>query len=276
MSFGVAITRTLPLYPQGVFLQWDLVDPAESGVYGFTVYRSGSPEGPWDPLAVQLTNTFSYLDRFPTPAVAGVTAPNQVSLARGIFYRVVATPPSGATNAVEAVSGVEPKLDGKQRLLKRKILRDEALMLQKLNGVEVAVLKRRHWGTRCTRCYDKYTKDSIRANCSSCYGTTFVGGYFDPILTWAKRGTTPNQVALAPEGKTDIAKTHVTMLDAPAVQDDDVLVFLRDNRRFLVRLVLPTELRTVTVHQRLEVAELPRSDIAFRVKVESNTFPRLF
>src|SRR5512137_317287 len=276
MALAVKITRTLPLYPNGVFLQWDLLDPVEQGTYVFSVYRSGSYLGPWDALVTNQPGVYSYVDRFPIPSVAGMQDPTQLSLVRGIYYKVECIPPSGLSSMVDSVSAVEPQLDGKQRLLKRKILRDETVMLQKLNGVPVAILKRKHWGTRCTKCYDKYTKESMRANCTNCYGTTFVGGYFDPIITFAKRGTTPNNVGMTAQGKAEVAMTNVTMLDVPGVQDDDILVFLNDNRRFLVKRVLPTELKTVTVHQRLEVSELARSDVSYRVQVDPIRTPRLF
>jgi hypothetical protein len=276
MSLSVEITRTMPLYPNGVFLQWDLRDAVESGTYLVSVYRSGSPNGPWDEIVSKQPNLFHHVDRFPTPATAGVTAPNQLSMVRGISYRILVTPPSGEAANVECVGDVEPNLEPKQRLLKRKILRDEYVMLSKLNGTEIAVMKRKRWGTRCTKCYDKYTKDSVRASCSNCYGTTFVGGYFDPVYTWAKRGTAPTQVAMAPQGKTELTGTGITMLDVPGVQEDDLIVFLRNNTRFLVKRVLPTELRLVTVHQRLEATDLARSDITYRLKVAPQFNPKLF
>jgi hypothetical protein len=276
MALTVTITRTTPLYPHGAYVQWDLDGAVEEGSYFFSLLRSGSSNGPWDEIMPASAGAYNFMDRFPTPSVAGYQDPTQLSLVRGFFYKVLCVPPSGFANQVSAVTEVEPTLEGKQRLIKRKILRDESLMLQRLNGVPVAVLKRRHWGTRCPKCYDKYTKESMRSNCTNCWGTTFVGGYFDPVITFAKRGVTPNQVGMTAQGKAEIATTNVTMLDVPGLQDDDILVFLRDNKRFLVKRVLPTEIQTVTVHQRLEVSELPRSDIIYRVQVDPFRLPRLF
>lgn len=276
MALGITITRTIPFYPNGVFIQWDITDPSDTGTYFFTVERSGSSGGPWETLLTDKPDIYNYVDRLATSQGATEEAPNQLSLVRGVYYRVTCTPPSGGTNRAVDVTAVEPRLEGRQRLLKRKILRDETVMLKKLNGVPVAVLKRRRWGTRCPKCFDKYTKESMRANCVNCYGTTFVGGYYEPIVTYAKRGTTPNIAVTTPQGKVDGATTNVTMLDIPGVQDQDILVFLNDNRRFEIKRVLPTELRTVTVHQRLEVNELARSGIEYRVKVDPLRIPKIF
>ena len=272
----VEITRLLPLFPRGVFLQWDLINPTEVGSFRFDVYRSGGPEGPWEPLALGGVDIYNFSDVLPTTSTQSVGAINQLSLTRGIFYRVVVTPPSGCDNEVEVVSIVEPRLDGPQRLLKRKILRDESLTFKKLNGVEVAVCKRMHWGPRCTVCWDKTTKAVTRANCSTCFGTGFTPGFFAPILTLGRRGTLPAAKQLAPQGIAEYRPTQVTILDAPKVEPDDVLVFLKDNKRFIVKAVIQTELKTVGVHQKLEVSELARSSVEYRIVVDPTRIPPLF
>jgi hypothetical protein len=276
MAIRVKITRMLPLYPRGVFLQWDVQNVTESGTYLFDVYRGGGPEGPWELLVAGAVNTYNYVDRFPSDATATENDRNQLSLARGIFYRVVVTPPSGVAGQASVSQLVEPMLTGRQRLLKRKMLRDVAIGLSKLNGAPVALCKRMHWGPRCTKCYDKYTKDVVRANCTTCMGTGFVPGYHTPVLSMARRTPTAVETAMTPEGKADINIVQVWMIDAPRAEEDDVLVFLHDGRRFLVKKVLPTELRTVAVHQKLIVSELPRSSVEFRLVVDAKHIPPLF
>jgi hypothetical protein len=276
MALSVEITRLLPLFPRGVFLQWDLINPTEVGTYTFSVYRSGGAEGPWTTLKLNGVNIYNFSDVLPTVATVGVEDPNQLSLTRGIFYKVVATPPSGPAAQVEVVSIVEPRLDGPQRLLKRKILRDESVTFRKLNGVEIAVCKRMHWGPRCPKCWDQATKTVTRGNCTTCFGTGFSPGYFTPILTLGRRGTLPAAKQIAPQGVSDYRPTQVTILDAPKVEPDDVLVFLKDNRRFVVKSVIQTELKTVGVHQKFEVSELARSSVEYRIAVDPARIPPLF
>lgn len=276
MALSIEITRLLPLFPRGVFLQWDLVNPTESGTYVFDVYRSGSPEGPWEALSTNDANVYNYNDILPSTSTQAASDVNQLSLTRGIFYRIVATPPSGPDNKVEVVSVVEPRLDGKQRLLKRKILRDESLTFKKLNGVEIAVVKRMHWGPRCSKCWDATTKTVTRGSCTTCFGTGFSPGYFKPIITLGRRGTLPEAKQITPQGISEYRPTQVTILDAPKVDPDDVLVFLKDNRRFVVKSAIQTELRTVAVHQKFEVSELPRSSIEYRLVVDPTRIPPLF
>jgi hypothetical protein len=276
MALSIEITRLLPLFPRGVFLQWDLINPTEVGSYSFNVYRSGSPEGPWESLSLGGIDIYNYSDVLPSTSTQATADVNQLSLVRGIFYRVVAVPPSGTDNQVEVVSAVEPRLDGPQRLLKKKILRDESLTFKKLNGVEIAVVKRMHWGPRCAKCWDKTTKTVTRGNCTACYGTGFSPGYFTPVLTLGRRGTLPTAKQISPQGISDYRPTQVTILDAPKVEPDDLLVFLKDNRRFIVKSAIQTELKTVGVHQKFEVSELARSCIEYRLVVDPTRIPPLF
>ena len=278
MALSVEITRIMPLYPNGVFLQWDLTNPTEAGTYTFNVFRGAGNAGPWEPLLVSAANVMNYVDKLATsqPSSPVTVTPNLLSTSRSLLYRVTATPPSGDSNTVEAVSQIEPKLTGRQRLIRRKMIRDESVLLRKINGTEVALLKRMHWGPRCLSCFDKYSKEVVRANCTSCYGTGFLPGYHLPIVTMARRGTGPIQTSITPQGKSDQAGNPITMLDTPDVEAGDVLVFLRENKRFLVQQQIQTELQTVSVHQKLMVVEIPRSSIEYRIPCDPLRVPSLF
>ena len=276
MALRIEITRLTPLYPVANFLQWDLITPTEPGSYLFDIFRSGSPSGPWDSLQLGAVDKFNYLDQMPQTETPDNRAINQTSLGRQIYYKIVAIPPSGRDHQVEAISPVEPYLNYVQRMLRRKLIYEEALALRKLNGVPVAVLKRMRWGPRCPKCYDKASNQIVRGNCSNCYGTGFVPGYFAPVLTYARRGTTPLNAQVTPQGKTDTVMTQVTLLNIPKVMDDDVLVFLRDNSRFVVKQMISTELQTVAVHQKLVVSELARSSIEYCIQVDPKDIPPLF
>ena len=60
------------------------------------------------------------------------------------------------------------------------------------------------------------------------------------------------------------------------IEEGDVLVFLRDNKRFVVKQQTQTELITVSVHQKVFVSELARSSIEYRILVDPLRIPSLF
>jgi hypothetical protein len=142
------------LYPSAVFIQWD-VETEESGAFFVDIARAQGPDGPWESIATGLRDAYNFIDnQFNLPPAdpknAGREGVNLFSLARAIYYKVTVIPPSGSANVFEShAEPVEPGLDRRTRLFKRKILHDQAVGYRRLNGVPLIVFKRKRWGDRC-------------------------------------------------------------------------------------------------------------------------------
>lgn len=278
---NVVITRTTPLYPSAIFIQWDITGTTETGIYIVDVERAGSPNGPWETLTSGAKSIYHYLDDLlqnKPIAVPGELkeGANLLSLQREIYYRITVTPPSGRDNSVSTISPVEPTLDKRMKLIKRKILFDEAKGLDKVNGIDLAILKRKHWGTRCPDCFDPVTKEVLQEHCNTCYGTSFVGGYWDPVIIKGRIGASPAQTQISPHGKVEVNTTRITVLDYPKLEVDDIIVSIRDNDRYIVKMITPTTLKKVVVHQVAEISLLSRDSVEYEVKVDPNTSPSLY
>jgi hypothetical protein len=277
----VTITRTTALFPRAVFVQWDIdPDRGDGGTFIVNVYRAGSPGGPWELIGASLRDAYHFLDKNfnlpPSPkstdAHEGV---NLFSLSRDIYYQVVVTPPSGV-QFISAPTPVEPGLDARTRLFKRKILRDESIAFRRLNGIAIIVLKRRHWGTRCRACWDPVTNEGTREHCRTCYGTTFEGGYWAPVLIRGRRTPGAVETQIAAHGETEVKAVNFIVLDYPHLEYKDILVDLRRNDRFRIERVTPTELKTVAVHQTCACSELGRNSVEYDVPVDPDTTPSLY
>ena len=278
---SVVITRTTALFPSAVFIQWDIEpDRGDGGKFVVDVYRAGAPEGPWEQIAASLLNTFNFLDnkfnlpppQHPSDKREGV---NLFALSREVYYKVIVTPPSGTAFSSDPTP-IEPGLDIRTRLFKRKILRDEKTAFRRLNGIPIIVLKRRHWGTRCPDCWDSVTNEGTIEHCATCYGTTFVGGYWAPILIRGRRTPGAIEAQIAGHGETEVKAVNFIVLDYPHLEYKDILVDLRRNDRFRVERVTPTELKTVIVHQTCTCSELGRNSVEYSVPVDPTTSPPLY
>ncbi len=277
----VTITRTTPLFPSAVFVQWDVV-PGEDAVGEFLVDvdRSGSPDGPWEALGIALRDAYSYLDEYfnlppgenPGAEHAGL---NFFSLSRDVYYRVTVTPDTGDA-FVSDPTPIEPGLDRRTRLLKRKMLRDASIGFRKLNGIPIAVLKRKHWGPRCTYCYDATLREATIEHCPVCFGTAFEGGYWAPVIISGRRTPAPVQTQLTAHGDSDVKVLSFIILDYPHLEHKDVLVDLRRNDRYRVEVVTSTELRGVAVHQTISASELGRNSVEYSIHVDPNAVPPLY
>ena len=77
-------------------------------------------------------------------------------------------------------------------------------------------------------------------------------------------------------GTTEANRILVTIPYIPMVEPLDVLVFLRDDKRYIVDKVNPTEIHNVTVHQELQVSELAKSSREYHMSADNWHDPQWF
>lgn len=278
----VQITRTTPVYrtpkKTGIFVQWTVESPPTAGIAKFKLERSGSPEGPFELVIDNLDDFHFFDDLRATPAPTSATDTrenlNFLSLSRAIYYKVTATDTAGAEVSQTHVVGPN-NLSRKIMLLRRKAQRDLAISF-KFNSIDLAVLKRRHWGLRCRDCFDVLTKKVTISKCDTCFGTGFENGYFTPVRIRGRIGVQNVQTNISPQGKVDVNQKRLTILDYPVLEVDDIVVAVRQNERYIVKHRHATELQTVTVHQQLTVSNLTRDSIEYRVPVNLDHSPLIY
>lgn len=275
------IIRTTPIYRSpaqtGVFIQWDIQNPPTVGISHIKIERSGSPEGAFELVINNMINSFHYFDSFrsePAPLTGYTREPlNFLSLSRQVYYRVTAYAPDETSAATtKEINNILPR---RQALLKQKIQRDITIGF-KFNGVPLAILKRMHWGTRCSACFDLLTKKVTRSKCDVCFGTGFMGGYFSPIRISGRLGVKNIITDITPQGKADTNLVELTMLDYPLLEVDDVIACIRTNERYLVKKVMRTELQTVPVHQKIILSEISRDASEYRLLINYDTLPIIY
>lgn len=279
----VEIRRTTALFPNAVFIQWDIA-AEESGVHLVDVARAESPSGPWETIVVGLRDAYNFVDDKETwnlppapPGGNGREGTNLFSLARAVYYLVTVTPPSGIAHAFSSeATPVEPGLDTRTRLLKRKILRDQATGYRRLNGVPLIVLKRRRWGERCPKCWDPATGQATLEHCSVCFGTSYAEGYWSPTLIRGRREAASVETKMTSDGDNDVKYADFNVLDYPLIEYKDIVVDLVRNDRYQVQRVHHTELKSVTVHQKVTASLLGRNSIEYKVLADPETAPPLY
>lgn len=268
----VKITLTTSVIPTGMFVQWTVQEPSEVGEYSFTLERSGGPVGPWDLVLGDTPSQYAVLDKLDqTPTSGTYTRPNQLTFYDRLYYKVTCRTPSGTILTDIGETGPaspSPRMVGYQR----KLVRDFRLSL-KFTGTLIAVLKRRTWGARCSRCYDLRTKQVVRSECNACWGTSFTGGYWAPLLTYGKKSATATSVALTPEQKSDSNDAQIWLPMFPQLERDDVLVSLKDQRRYRVDRQVQPEIQLSGVHQVVTCQELAHDHVIYRLPVSPDLQP---
>lgn len=265
---NITINRVLGLIPNGNLVQWSLSGATSSGRYTFSIYRAGSTEGPWTLLAAGVDG-YCYVDRFDENGAtdSGYRRPNQLALHRVFYYRVIAISPEGAQ--AQTVGSHDTELD---RLMARQ-WRKEVYDLEKMlrfNGRPAAVLKRRSWGLRCTKCTDPVLRDATRSTCKICYGTGFSGGFWTAVRTRVRRHSEQRTSEDGAGPRSDGLAAQILMPHAPLVEKSDVLVFLDDNARFRVEGFARPLVTRIPSRQVLVASEVESSHILYTIRVDAD------
>jgi len=258
----MAVTGTalevISIYPESddlMRVQWSIdVSQSGPGPFTYSVFNSGSQEGPWTQIASGLVDEFVYNDT--TPLVHGQN--------KDVFYRVEAEPGGHRSHPRSAYRNI-PK---DKRLIIRKIISDEQVMLRKGNGGVAYIVRKKHFGARCTSCYDPKTRSTLKSRCGTCAGTGFLVGYYNPIKTMAKiLPSQPGSNVGARDGEPEITTASCMLQAFPLVVRGDFLVEPEINKRWEITSWQPTEILRNVVHQDITLSEISTAHEIYGVEV---------
>ena len=107
-------------------------------------------------------------------------------------------------------------------------------------GTRIALLKRLLEGTVCADCRDTDTGQVKNNLCPKCYNTGIIGGYDNPVCTFAE-DITSRKESIQPDqqghGESDKTMYVFRYASEPEVMQHDILVQLQDDLRFTVERV---------------------------------------
>ena len=241
-------------------LYWEIEDTTLDPLdFQFYILRSESPEGPWDTIAGPFEDKYSYVDNRVNPLHAQ----------RQLYYRIRSVAKADPTNVTETESIIQyPDAD----LIAAEIQRAERLVWDEFAGRACLILPVRTFGRRCSTCYDGpdkgkgFTSQKRRAGCVTCYDTSFMRGYFDPILTFVQVDPSTDSVQNGPILQRMQNDTRARVSSYPLLKPKDLLIEA-ENKRWRVVTVTPTERLRHVVHQEVTLHELDRSEVEYQIPV---------
>jgi len=154
--------------------------------------------------------------------------------------------------------------------LVHEICRKERLVAKQL-GMPGVLMKRREWGTPCTACLDPDTRQPTNHDCTVCYGTGIVGGYYAPIALWL---TTP-QPKQSQRGMTELGHSQRDTLMArcvayPYIEAEDLWFGQGSGDRWRIVQVTPAaDVRGIPIIYNLQLGLLPKTDISHLAAVDT-------
>ena len=141
------------------------------------------------------------------------------------------------------------------------IQRREFLLLSKFVGVKSFLFRKKTYGLRCPRCWSPTTEKVTDDHCPVCYGTSFEGGYFDPIPVFVQYDPTPNERTKTYYGDLEANQIGGWTIPIPQMSPEDVLVRSGDWNVYKVVRIASTELLANPVRQMVTLTQLSKTDI---------------
>ena len=129
------------------------------------------------------------------------------------------------------------------------------------------LLKRKLNGQECTACIDPLTKQPTKSDCTECFGTGIVGGYWiqdNPNVIFLSEFQSISDVTSL--GHVDPIKRQCIFVGLPQPLVGDIWVDTTTNRRYIVRdTVIASSINDVPVVTKTTLGLLASGDIAYKV-----------
>ena len=254
------------VYPSingGTRVEW-LLHPRfnEASPYTFQLEcgRTGNPDADdWGDVGSAVVDTFYAIDDDKTVFGKFQWTHYRVKLTTttDTYY----SPPQNALGMIERRNWATA-----QRIIDRQYKR-----LQFKGGSNGYLLKRKLFGTNCT-CVDYMTGEIRDPDCSTCHGTGFVGGYFDPVdCFYVELGKEVHDSKRDPSRGTvdDRPVVKGRMLNVPQVFSKDVWVEKDTDKRWQISELVPeVEMQghPLILHP-VTMKLLPFSDPAYGIQI---------
>mgnify|MGYP000231291324 CR=1 FL=1 len=233
--------------PDFIEVSWDVQPINPSGVYLFNVYRSAANSIGSAQLASQLQTSNQFLDY-------GVRRREGIC---DIWYWVSVLKQGVSGEDVYGPKhfglAVDPKAE--------KIRRDEDLMLRRFIKNKSYFLIKRRFGQQCV-CAKNTVPD---LSCEICYGTGYVGGYYDKIESYVGLSipASYHDDASRITEKFDVVNGWTTY--GPSLHGGDLIFVAARDTMFIVKNVKKTVLNGCVLRQIFDMVEMPAGHPAYKL-----------
>lgn len=240
-----------------------------------------------EPTAQDLRNLRFFVDRGESPTELhqlqatseGVLAtevqefvdytPNLLDLHKVYYYRVRAVEFSGNT-PVQTFYSEPSTFDGNLDLVALYVVEEHIFLHRWVSGVPAMIYKKKRDGQYCPECWDTVLKRVTKSNCTTCYGTGKLGGFYPPVEAWMNFEPDPKVAQVAEWGARQTSQTDIQYTNYPLLSDGDVIVELKPNKFWKVSNVRYPEKNRTLMLQIVRLDAVNSSDIEYKVEVSED------
>jgi hypothetical protein len=233
-------------------VSWRILDTSEDVTdYTFQLFRSESVAGPFEPLGEPFQDRYVFLD----------TTVQTGHRWRQYHYKLQVTHRGDGKSATHGPVSMEPPVDKAAQAIRR----DIQILMREFAGRPCWVFPVRTFGQRCS-CYDMRLRTKVRSGCVTCFDTSFVRGYLQPIEVWVQIDPSSKGEEALNVATTQQSNTTGRLGFYPQMKPHDMIVE-SENRRWRVERITQTEKHRARIHQEVQLHEIPQTDVRYRVPV---------
>jgi hypothetical protein len=241
-----------PIKVDRVLIAWEFTQTLENfHDYSFELQRSRAPETEFETIFKFLDES-QFLDEV-----------NYKRLWANLFYKIKITHNvSGKSIETDPTEfGYAPNLEALEI-----IRRNDILLKNKRHGIGVPVIVflRKRQGIDC-ECWDRDKKRPRTSNCTDCYGGRFLGGFSDPIVTWANPTPDRKSVQIPQYGEQEQNESRLFFSNYPILTPKDLVLDPAKMILWTVEGVETSERRGHLLHQLTSVSFVDRSSVYYKL-----------
>lgn len=226
VTFTKLYVRSFELDSVTIF--WAIEDISkEDDIYAYSMelLKSESYNGPYDKVAGPFFNIFQYRDPLNLEDHKN----------RNIYYKIRVTDIRTGETKVEGPTAQLPEPD----LYAMEILRQEDMLFRNFIGRRCYTFPRKTFGQICI-CVQPQQMRGQRANCKTCYGTLYLGGFNSPTAAYIQFDPNARSTQLTPAINHNINFTTCRLIAYPPLNIGDLIID-PENHRWRVEQVQVTK-----------------------------------
>lgn len=133
-----------------------------------------------------------------------------------------------------------------------------------LSGCTGVLLKKKHWGARCTHCTDFDDQNTVNEHCPWCLGTGFAGGYYNGISMAIKKEKIQTVEEQGEPGVEEAEIVEARCIAYPWVRYGDIWVEDKTNKRFKISLATPiSSYKEVPLIYGIKMSKVEYTDVLY-------------
>jgi hypothetical protein len=245
---------------QSYNISWEF-EPDSDIVANYTVniYRSESPTVGIDEYDIVVSgisaNLYSYVD---------TSVSQLLDFGRPWFYKLAVTDELTAEVSYQPEPAAYLKNEVVNRVFREIVRRKNINLLNpRFSGRDFKIFKRRSWGTHCSVCWDASLQRSTDSSCTTCFGTGWINGYYNPVSIRGMKNSSPklNQINMFGEWKPSDSVLY--MLGYPPLKSRDIIAD-DNNHLWTVVQIRTTEHLGYIIEQQAQIASIAQDDFLYR------------